>query len=318
MLHRLQRTTFGMRSRFFLRPPRQEVRGTFLVILNNPSPYAGEKILQEAILNGSFKFFKSSTTFPFIAEVKNFQFGSSKTKVLGFNRERFDRFVDKAVEKGVPRKEALGTFIAAWAGWDGSMFTKYVEVILPDDGNVVKLFCDIFKELFGAIKVGECKLAGYQGEQRKRYCVFAVHCLLRASKYTASLSTVWAIGFHARRLSFVECLPVEPKNKLVLSSSWIRMKTKLSRLRMKARLPRMTRTLVVIILDFAKDAVIVLDSDKDDGYDSDDAMERWTAPQTRKTTATRNYPPRRRRRRLLRRNHLPKLKRATSTTRKMR
>jgi len=49
----------------------------------------------------------------------------------------------------------LAAFLAAWAGWDGSMLYQYFEVLVEDDQPILHLFDDIIQDLFPGIKVYE-------------------------------------------------------------------------------------------------------------------------------------------------------------------
>lgn len=132
------------------------MRNLFLSILDDPNPDEDTLIKRDSIMNGSFKFgSRASTTFPFIKEVRELHFGSSHFKTMGFDRQRFDALLQKAVDKGIRRERAIGCFISSWCGWDGSMFKSRCELIVPDDEAIKQLFRDMFRELFGNIKITE-------------------------------------------------------------------------------------------------------------------------------------------------------------------
>lgn len=125
----------------------ERVRELFLGLLDEPRPTQEEAVCIESILNGSFVVKTTScTAFHYCPQLLEFGFPKSKSKACLLNRTLWDDLIRRTEAKGHSRRDVLAKFILVWAAMDGSILHDRLEVIIPDDPQMITFFREIFHE----------------------------------------------------------------------------------------------------------------------------------------------------------------------------
>ena len=129
------------------------LRNLFLGLLDQANPNADDQLRIKSILNGSFFFSTMSyTAFHFCPQLLEFGFPSSHSTACALNRALWDNLIASAVAQGHSRRDVLSMFILVWAAMDGSIFKEYLQVIIPDNAEMIAFFHEIIHELHEGVR----------------------------------------------------------------------------------------------------------------------------------------------------------------------